>query len=146
MTTIRKSALVPHSAHEMYELVTDVESYPEFLPWCGGARIISKDGDEVVAAIDIAHSGLHKTFTTRNRLQRDKQMEMHLVEGPFKKLHGYWLFEALDDDASRIMLDLEFSFSNRLIKMVLGPVFETIASELVDQFRKRANVLYGSHV
>ncbi len=146
MTTISKSALVPYSAHEMYELVTDVESYPEFLPWCGGGRIVSQDENEMVAVIEIAYAGLRKTFTTRNRLQRDKEMTMDLVKGPFKTLHGCWLFEALDDDASRIRFDIEFSFSSRLLSMVLGPVFETITSELVDQFTRRAKSLYGSHV
>lgn len=143
MTAIKKSALVPYSAHDMYVLVADIEAYPEFLPWCGGARILSSNDNEVLAAIDIAYGSVKKTFTTRNRVQKDKEIEMRLVDGPFRKLHGCWLFQQLDNDASKIMLDLEFTFSSPLIKLTLGPVFETIANELIDQFQKRARSLYG---
>jgi len=143
MTTIRKSALVPYSADAMFALVADVEAYPEFLPWCGGARLLSKDEDTMTASIEIAYGGIRKTFTTRNRFQPGKMMELRLVEGPFKHLHGYWLFQALDEHACKVSFDIEFEFSNRLVKMALGPIFETIASELVDQFHRRARALYG---
>lgn len=143
MTTISKSALVPYSAHDMFVLVADIESYPQFLPWCGGARILSRNEDLVEASIDIVYSGLHKTFTTSNRLQTDKMMEMRLVEGPFKHLHGYWLFEALDENGCKVSLDLEFAFANRLTKLAIGPMFEKIANNLVDHFQQRARELYG---
>ena len=144
MTSIVKSALVPHSAHDMYELVSDVESYPDFLPWCGGARIIERSDDVVTASVTIAYKGVNKSFTTQNHLQPGKMIEMRLLDGPFQKLHGYWLFKELDDVASKITLDLEFEFSNKLVAMALGPVFESIANNFVDQFQKRAQAVYGS--
>lgn len=143
MTSIVKSALVPYSANDMYKLVSDVESYPDFLPWCGGANIIERSEDMVTASVTIAYKGINKSFTTRNHLQPGKMIEMRLLDGPFKKLHGYWLFKELDDDASKISLDLEFEFSNKLIAMALGPVFESIANNFVDQFQKRAQAVYG---
>ncbi len=143
MSTIRKSALVPYSAHEMFVLVADVESYREFLPWCGSSRILSRDEDSVAAAIEIAYSGVHKTFTTINRMQTDKMIEMRLVEGPFKHLFGYWSFLALDERASKVSLDMEFEFSNAMLGLVMGPVFSRIANDLVDSFRRRAEQLYG---
>ena len=143
MTTVNKSALVPYSAHEMYALVTDVESYPRFLPWCGGARVLSREGDLIVASIDIAYKGVHKTFTTRNRAHQDKMLEMRLVEGPFKRLHGHWQFHRLDADACKVTLDLEFEFSNKLIAIAIGPVFHAIATSLVDSFRQQAVAVYG---
>jgi len=144
MTSIVKSALVSHSARDMYELVSDVESYPDFLPWCGGARIIERSDDVVTASVTIAYKGVNKSFTTQNHLQPGKMIEMRLLDGPFKKLHGYWLFKELDDAASKITLDLEFEFSNKLVSMALGPVFESIANNFVDQFQKRAQAVYGS--
>ena len=143
MSSIHRSALVPYSDHEMYLLVSDIPSYPEFLPWCGGARVLSQEEDTVIAAITIAYSGVHKTFTTRNLLQKDKMMEIQLVEGPFRYLHGFWRFTALDVQASKISLDLEFEVANRLLSTVMTPMFSKIASELVDGFHRRAAALYG---
>jgi coenzyme Q-binding protein COQ10 len=143
MTTIHRSAIVPYSAHQMFELVADIPSYPKFLPWCGGARITSTQGDEVVAAIDIAYSGVHRTFSTRNLLQRDKMMEIQLLEGPFSYLQGFWQFKALDEQSSKISLDLEFDVANRIVGLALTPVFSNIANQLVDRFHRRATELYG---
>lgn len=143
MNSIRRSALVPYSAQEMYDLVADIESYPKFLPWCNEARILSQDIDETIASIDIAYHKIHKTFTTRNRLQRGKAMEVRLVEGPFGHLHGFWQFHALAARSSRISLDLDFDFSNRVFGLALGPAFTHIANSLVDSFKRRAVEIYG---
>lgn len=143
MTTIHKSALVPYSAEQMYNLVDDVHAYPDFLPWCGASKEISRNEEEVEASLDIAHSGIHKSFTTRNRLQPGQSIEMQLVEGPFKHLNGVWRFETLGDAGSKVGLDLEFEFSSKLLGMTFGPVFSKIASSLVDAFIKRAQKVYG---
>jgi ribosome-associated toxin RatA of RatAB toxin-antitoxin module len=143
VTIIRKSALVPYSADAMYGLVADVERYGEFLPWCGGARILARADDSLTASVDIAYRGVHKSFTTRNRLEPGRCMEMQLVDGPFRKLHGHWRFDPLDAEACKVSLELDFDFSNRLLGMVIGPVFESIANSLVDSFRSRAEALYG---
>lgn len=142
MSTVQKSALVPYSAHEMYALVADIDSYGKFLPWCGGARILTRDEDTVTAAITIAYGGVHKSFTTVNRMQTDKMIEMRLVEGPFKHLFGYWRFQALDARACKVSLDMEYEFSSAMLGLVMGPVFSRIANDLVDGFRRRAESLY----
>jgi ribosome-associated toxin RatA of RatAB toxin-antitoxin module len=143
VTDIHKSALVPYGAQEMYGLVADIESYGKFLPWCGGARIVARDADSVTAAIDIAYHGVHKTFTTRNRLEPGRVMELQLVDGPFKFLQGHWRFEELDTAACKVSLDLKFEFSNRLLAFAVGPVFSGIANGLVESFRRRAEEIYG---
>jgi ribosome-associated toxin RatA of RatAB toxin-antitoxin module len=143
MTTIHRSALVPYSARQMFELVADIPSYPKFLPWCGGARIVSAQEDEVIAAIDIAYSGVHKTFSTRNLLQRNKVMEIRLLEGPFSHLQGLWQFLPLDEHECKISLNLEFEVANKIVGLVLTPVFSNIANQLVDRFHQRAADLYG---
>ncbi len=144
MTVIHRSAIVPYSAHKMFDLVADIPSYPEFLPWCGGARIVTAQGDEVIAAIDIAYSGVHRTFSTRNLLQRGKMMEIHLLEGPFSYLQGFWQFKSLDEYSSKISLDLEFEVTNKIVGLALTPVFSNIANQLVDRFHQRAVELYGN--
>lgn len=143
MPTVNKSALVSHDASDMFHIVDDIESYPEFLPWCGATSVDSRDGDEVRASIEIAHRGINKTFTTCNRLQKDKMIEVSLVNGPFKHLHGYWQFKKLGENACKVTLDLEYEFSNKLIAMAVGPVFGQIANTLVDAFCKRADDIYG---
>lgn len=143
MSSIHRSAIVPYNDHEMYVLVADVASYPKFLPWCGGARILKQQGDMVEAAVTIAYRGVNKTFSTRNLLQPDKMVEIRLIEGPFRHLQGYWRFTSLEAYASKIELDLEFEVANRLLSVVLTPVFSGIANQLVDAFHRRAVDLYG---
>ncbi len=143
MASISKSALVNHSAAQMYALVDDVSLYKEFLPWCGGSDELSRNEDEVKASVTISHSGLNKTFTTLNRLQKNKIIEMSLIDGPFKHLHGFWKFDPLSDDACKISLDLEYEFSNMLLGMAIGPVFNQIANSMVDSFCQRAEAVYA---
>ncbi|NIR29316.1 MAG: type II toxin-antitoxin system RatA family toxin [Gammaproteobacteria bacterium] len=143
MTTIRRSAVVPYSPPEMFALVDDIESYPEFLPWCRSARVHSRDADEVRATIELARGAVHKSFTTCNRLQRNKMIEVRLVEGPFRHLEGFWRFDAMQDDACQVLLDMDFEFANRLIGLAVGPVFHQVAGSLVDAFKGRAVDVYG---
>lgn len=144
MTTISRSALVPHSAQAMFELVDDVDRYKEFLPWCSDSGVIERNGDEMRAYVTISKGGVSRSFTTRNRAQPGKMIEVRLVEGPFRRLDGYWRFQALREDASKVALDLEFEFSNSIVRMAFGRVFEQVANRLVDSFVKRADAVYGS--
>ncbi len=143
MTQISKSALVMYTPAEMFALVADIESYPTFLPWCRGARIVATEPDVVRAELDIAKGGLQKSFTTQNRHQKDKMIEMRLVEGPFRCLEGFWRFDALGDQGCKVSLDMSFEFSTKMVGMMIGPVFNQIANSLVDAFQKRAVDIYG---
>ncbi|MBD3671305.1 MAG: type II toxin-antitoxin system RatA family toxin [Gammaproteobacteria bacterium] len=143
MTSINRNSLVPYSAEEMYALVDDIPAYADFLPWCKAAEEISRDEDSVTARLDLSYGGLEKSFTTKNRLQHAKIIEMHLVNGPFKHLEGYWRFESLGQQACKVSLDLEFEFSSRLLGMAMGPVFNQVANSLVDAFSQRAEQVYG---
>ena len=140
---VSKSALVSYSAKEMYDLVADISGYSVFLPWCGGSEIISVNGDEVRARIDLAYKGIHKSFSTINRNQSGKMIEMRLQEGPFKHLEGFWRFESLREDASKVLLDLNYEFSGKILQMTVGPVFNEVANRLVDSFCQRAVEVYG---
>lgn len=142
-TTVQKSALVRYTPAEMFALVADIESYPRFLPWCSGARIKTQHDDDVEATIDISKAGVEKSFTTHNRHQVHKMIEMKLVDGPFRRLEGYWRFDPLGDAACKISLDLEFEYSSRMLQLVVGPIFSQIANTLVDAFHQRAREIYG---
>ncbi len=143
MASINRSALVPYSPAQMFALVDDIDAYPEFLPWCRHARVLSRGDDEVRATIELSKGGVDKAFTTCNRLQRNKMIQMRLVEGPFKHLEGFWRFDPLGEQGCKVSLDLEFEFSSRMLGMVVGPVFSQIANSLVDSFQKRAAAVYG---
>jgi len=143
MTIINKFTLVPYTPAQMYALVDDIEAYPEFLPWCKSTRVLSRTEDEVRATIELSKGGVEKAFTTCNRNQKNKMIQMRLVEGPFKQLEGFWRFDALGDDGCKVSLDLEFEFASRMLGMVIGPVFSQIANSLVDSFQQRAVDVYG---
>ncbi len=143
MTVIKRDAVVQFSAAQMYALVDEIEHYPAFLPWCSRSTILSRDENEVKAELTLEKGGIEKSFTTLNRIQKNKMIEVRLVEGPFKQLEGFWRFEALDEQSCKVTLDLEFEFSNFLIGMALGPVFTQVTNSLVDAFCQRAAELYG---
>lgn len=141
--TVTRSARVPYAAHDMYELVADVERYPGFLPWCRSAKVRRSTDDSVEASLEIGRGPIHKTFTTRNLLTPGERIDMLLVDGPFRHLQGSWRFDALTDDGCRVALHLEFELANALLRRTVGPVFSEIADSMVDAFCRRAHELYG---
>lgn len=146
MERIVKSAVVPYSPQQMFDLVNDVKAYPQFLPFCVASREISRTPAEMVASLTVAKGPVSQTFTTRNQLHAPDYMDLTLVNGPFKTLSGRWSFESLSDDAqkpsTKVTLRLEFSFSNFMMKRVFGPVFSLIATQMVSAFSNRAKDVY----
>ena len=146
MKTVSKSVLIWYSPQEMYVLVTDIDQYPQFLPWCDRARVIETDTAGMTAEIGIAFSGIRQTFTTRNEHIEGQRVLINLVNGPFSKLEGAWNFLPLGDGTQRackVELTLTYSFANATLGKLIGPVFDKIASSMVDAFVKRANQVYG---
>ncbi len=143
MNSLKRNAIVPYSTRQMFELVNNIEEYPRFLPWCHTAKVINRTDTEVVAELEIAWKGVHKSFTTRNTLKPYEQMDMNLVNGPLKHMEGIWHFQALNDKACKVLLDLEFEFAGSFIDRLFEPVFSHIANSLVDAFCQRAMELYG---
>lgn len=143
MKKITRTALLPYSAKQVYDLVNDVASYPDFLPWCGGSEVLSESDYEMQAKVTIAKAGISQTFETCNHLVPGERIEMRLVDGPFKALHGEWEFKVLDVDACKILFEVEFEVSSGLLSAAISTVFEQIANTLVDAFCERARQVYG---
>ena len=143
VTVVQKSALVKFSAQQMFDLVDDIDSYPQFLPWCSGSRVLRREGDIVEGEISIAKAGFHKSFSTRNRLDPGGKIYLSLLDGPFSSLEGVWSFMPLRENASKISLDLEFEISGKLASLAFGPVFNQICNTMVTSFTQRAKVIYG---
>ena len=142
MQKVKKSVLVPYAAGRMFALVDDVEAYPQFLPWCGGARVLERHDDGKTARIDIDYHGVKAQFTTHNANFPPERIVITLKDGPFKHLHGEWRFRALAKDASKVEFELAYEFTTLVIDAIVGPVFNHIASTFIDAFVRRAEKLH----
>lgn len=143
MANVQKSLLIQHSAERMYNLVTDVEKYPEFLPWCGGVELYQSTPEMMEAKIHINFKGVKQFFHTKNHQTYPTEILMEFVSGPFKRFDGKWTFTPLREDACKIEFALHYEFSNFVLDKLIGPVFGVIASTFVNSFVKRADDLYG---
>ena len=138
MKNIARSAIVEHSAAEMYALVEDIEAYPDFLPWCSAAEVHERVPGRTRATLTAGVGGLRHAFTTVNENRPAEAIDMHLVSGPFRKFEGRWSFVALAPDASRIEFSLQYEFSSRVLGKVLSPLFDGMADSMVEAFVRRA--------
>jgi len=143
MTRVQRSALLPYSTAKIYEMVNDVDAYPEFLPWCVKCETEKASETEKHATMHFAKRGIKASVTTRNELNKNESITMHLLKGPFKHLLGEWQFTSIDEDSCKVELDMQFTFSNRLYEMSFGPIFNQVANKLVTLFSERAKHLYG---
>lgn len=143
MTVVQKSALVKFSAAQMFDVVDDIESYPSFLPWCSGSKVLKRENDIVEAELHISKAGFKKTFATRNRCEKEQgKLFLTLLDGPFSSLDGVWSFMPLREDASKISLDLEFQINGKFASLAFGAVFNQICNTMVSSFTDRAKKIY----
>lgn len=143
MAQVEKSVLLGYSASQMFMLVDDVEAYPQFLPWCGGTRVIPRDPHTTHATILIDYHHVKHSFTTENKKTAPHLIEITLLDGPFRHLDGHWRFIPLGEGACKIEFRLHYEFSHKLLEKLVGPVFHFIANSFVDAFIKRAENVYG---
>jgi len=138
MRQVKRSALVSQPPGKLYALINDIESYPQFLPWCTHARVISRSPEEIVATIGVRQGALQGEFTTRNTLSPEHRIRMQLVSGPFRTLEGEWLLTPIEEHGCRVEFDVRFAFRSRLTGALFEPLFEKTVGSLVDAFVKRA--------
>jgi ribosome-associated toxin RatA of RatAB toxin-antitoxin module len=150
MKHVNRSVLLWYSPREMYALVTAVEAYPQFLPWCERAEVLERTDAGMTARLHLAYAGVRHAFTTRNQHTEDREVVIGLIDGPFSTLDGTWRFVPLGipgnnagDHACRIDFDLRYAFKRGALESVVGPVFDRIADTLVDSFVRRAEQFYG---
>jgi len=150
MKHVKKSVLLWYSPREMYELVTAVQDYPRFLPWCANAEVLESHEGGMTARMTLHYAGLHHAFTTRNEHVPGRSVYIRLAEGPFSRLEGTWHFVPLGQPAAdgetpacRVEFDMLYAFSSHALEAVLSPVFGRIANTFVDSFVKRAEQVYG---
>jgi len=144
MASVQKSVLVPYSAPRMFELVERIEEYPQFLPWCGGAKILERTPVETLARIEINYHGVRAHFTTANRNQPYERIVIELRDGPFRRLDGIWRFRSLPPDGCKVELELHYEFATPVLALLIGPVFSHIAHTFIDAFVRRAETVYAA--
>jgi ribosome-associated toxin RatA of RatAB toxin-antitoxin module len=145
MTELDRTALLPYSAEQMYELVCDIESYPKFLPWCDAIDILEDDRKHniIEAKLYVKKGFVETSFSTRNTLKKNISVDMSLLDGPFEFLEGNWTFVALDENACKVELKLSYRFANRAFSMALKPIFTQIGNMMLDAFCERAKQVYA---
>jgi len=142
MSHIQRSALVPFTAQQMFDLVNDVEAYPRRFDWCDGARVLERGEDWLVASLDVGLGAFRASFTTKNTLRAPTRIGMSLVDGPFKNLSGGWVFHPLGNDGCKVSLVLEFEMLG-LMGAALAIGFQGLADRMVDDFVREARIVYG---
>ena len=145
MTVIERSALLAHPVEQVFDLVADIERYPEFLKGCVGADILKRDDDEVTATLRLSRAGISHGFTTQNRMQRPHRIDLALVDGPFSHFAGHWSFLALSDDACKTTLQLHFELASGIASVAAGKLFDKVALDLVDAIVNRAGQQLEQH-
>ncbi|MBK8186976.1 MAG: type II toxin-antitoxin system RatA family toxin [Cellvibrio sp.] len=143
MQTVTASALVAYSSQQMFDLVNDVEAYPQFMPGCVGARILLKGDGWVEAELRLHKSGFNQSFTTRNQLSPPGLIHMQLLDGPFSHLEGFWRFKSLSELACKVEFELNFELQNRFLQMATGKMFASISQQQVDAVCRRAEAIYS---
>jgi ribosome-associated toxin RatA of RatAB toxin-antitoxin module len=143
MKRVSRSAIVQHSAAELYAVVEDIESYPRFLPWCVGAEVKNRTPGSTLAKLTVGMRGVKQSFTTQNENRAPEAIDMKLVEGPFRRFAAGWRFQPLGERACKVDFSMEFEFSSRALAALLRPLFEKIADSMVDAFTRRADEIHG---
>lgn len=141
MIQVTRQALVPYSAEQMFNLVNNIDSYPQFLPWCEDSKILSNTEQAIEAMLKVSQGSISQAFTTINELVKNQKIVMRLKEGPFKYLEGTWLFEACQDGC-KITFDMQFEFSNAIMGALMSGKFKTIVGSMVQAFTDRAKQVY----
>ena len=140
---VSRTALLPYNAHQMFDVVADIRSYPGFLNWCQDMQIISESEQEVVAKLMISYGKLNFSFTTKNSMEKDQSITMNLVDGPFSNLQGEWTIQALNEQGCKVSLEMDFMFENPITHKLFSGVFQKVIVAQLEAFQQRAEQLYG---
>ena len=143
MVRIDRSALVNYSAQQMFDLVNDIESYPQFMQGCTAARVIESSDNELIGELTLSRGGFKQTLVTRNTLEYGREMKMALIDGKFSAFSATWHFNPLAEDACKVSLSMEFEFALGLMDYTLERLFSSSANNLVDAVVNRAKLVYG---
>lgn len=145
MPTHAEKRYLPYTPDQLFDLVADVERYPEFLPWCVASRIRKRDGDVFFADLVIGFKMIRERYTSKVKLDHEgMRIDVTYTEGPFHHLNNHWVFLAAPDGGTTIDFFVDFEFRSKLLQKVIGALFNEAVRLMVSSFEKRARQLYGA--
>ena len=143
MPTHAEKRVLPHTQEQMFDLVIDIEKYPEFLPWCLATRVRERSGDTSTSDMIIGFKVFREKFTTRVTAHRPDRIDVSYSEGPFKHLNNHWVFEPHGDGECMIDFFVDFEFRSKVMQKAIGVVFNEAVKRMISAFEKRAEKIYG---
>jgi len=138
MHGFEETRILACSAEAMFDVVMDIEAYPEFLPWVSGAKVLSQKDGAFTAELIADFAGLKKSFSTVDRFVKNECVEIRLLDGPFRFLESFWSFEQISDVSCKVHFSIEFEFKHALLAVVATPIFTTACKTMVHAFEQRA--------
>ena len=135
---------LPYTPEQLFDLVADVKSYPEFLPWVAAVRVRSNSETDMIADLVVGFRAIKETFTSRVRKRRPDEIVIDYIEGPLKYLHNSWTFEADGSGGTNIAFCVDFAFKNRIFESLAGQMFDRALRRMIGAFEDRAHALYGA--
>jgi coenzyme Q-binding protein COQ10 len=144
MPTHAEKRVVPYTPEQMFDLVAQIDRYPEFLPWCVAARIRSRQGNELVADLVIGFKMFRERYTSRVALERSQRIHVSYIEGPLKHLTNHWVFEPHPSGGTEIDFYVDFEFHSKVLQTLIGSLFHEAMRRIVAAFEQRAQRLYGT--
>src|SRR3954454_15453386 len=143
MPTHAEKRVLPYKPEQMYDLVADIEKYPQFLPWCLAARIRKREGNVVYADLIIGFKMIRERFTSRVTLSPPDRIDVSYTEGPFSYLNNHWIFNPTEDGGCLIDFYVDFEFRSKMLQKIIGVLFNEAVRRMVTAFESRALQLYG---
>ncbi|MBY0502144.1 MAG: type II toxin-antitoxin system RatA family toxin [Alphaproteobacteria bacterium] len=144
MGTRLHTHFLPYTPAQLYDLVADIEKYPEFLPWCMGARIISQSETDIIADLMVGYKFFRETFRSRVHLIPKTRIEVEYIKGPFNHLNNRWVFKEDQNNGTNIDFYIDFEFRNSLFQSAMKMAFESAFNQMLYAFEKRAHQVYGN--
>ncbi len=143
MPTHAEERHLPFSQQQLFDLVADIERYPEFLPWCAACRVTRREGRLIEADLLIGFKMVRERFTSRVTLSAPDRIDVEYLDGPFRYLNNHWVFNPTEDGCV-IDFYIDFEFRSRLLQRLKGPLFNEAVRRMVSAFDSRARALYGA--
>ena len=141
MPKISQSTMMPYGQEALFNLINQIDNYPDFMPYCSKAIVKERSPERLLASVTLQKGPLHETFTTRNDLYPHEKMVLHLVDGPFKHLDGTWTFEPKADGCTLVSLNLDYDFDSFIVASVFGAFFKKAANDLLNNFHQYAKMV-----
>ena len=138
MKNIHKEEDINIDIETIFNLINDIKSYPNYLPWCTKSEVTGESTDIIIGKIFISKSFINWNFSTKNTIKKNESISLELVDGPFESLTGKWLFSPINQFNTRVSLDIDYEFKSSIIELSIEPIFSSIMNSILKSFVQEA--------